>query len=501
MQPQSSKNNYNGAQNTGNNVTAQNRSNQPSAGINYRQNISNLTPRNRYAPATTIFPTVHPSVVMGQFYAARPPALQYAPQYYPPNYYPYYQQLTQQQQQPPNGATGAGNPLASLNTVMAVQPGGFMSGPIPAGNRAALPFTVTPGSSVLNVNTNNAAQAVAIPTIQQPTTSLTFNLSSVSPSPMLAAATTTTASPIMTQNQTCLSFATTVANASIQRLAQPHAMTTEKKKPMQTKAKIRSHALQIIHPITNKNILQDLNKDMNKTLNNAMPQQGKPRTSASFTQIIDRKPTVSKSVEVMQNIKASNTKKIYKDATQQAEQKSIVSAMAHHSTAGVLAMPPLTQANSKNENLQYTLSSSKSELLLKTEKTSMQQLIRQQQVVEEKKESREVGLTTVMSNIEIEIVDLPVTKPDNEKTITELSETPKSEAIETISVDYSHDVTTEVKPLEIENKEENYAAIGLEDLDPQSDLSIADITENDADEFEVSSQMDLENGKQTSLIS
>ena len=501
MQPQSSKNNYNGPQNTGNNITAQNRANQTSAGINFRQNISNLTPRNRYVPATTMFPSVHPSVVMGQFnatYATRPPALQYAPQYYPHIYYPYYQQLTQQQQQP---QSGGGNPLASLNTVMAVQPGGFVSGPIQAANRPAMPFTVAPGNSVLNVATNNTAQAVGISTIQQTTTPLTFNLTSVSATPMLAATTTTTTQPAMGQNQACLPFTTTVTNASIQRLAQPPVMTAEQKKPMQTKAKLRSHALQIIHPITNKNILQDLNKDSHKTPHTTM-ELNKLRTSASSTQIIDRKPTVSKSVEIMQNIKTTATKKIYKDATQQAEQKSIVSAMTHCSTVEISAnttnSPLGTVVNTEIDNSPNNLTATKSEVLANTGESLTQQAVPpQHQVVVQNEENKGIELNAASSDNDIEIVDLPATEERNETAAMEalkqkIPETPIANENKPIS-HYATNATNEIKPLETENKDENYTTI-VEDLDLQSELSIADVTENDED-IEVSSQNDLENGK------
>lgn len=162
-----------------------------------------------------MYPAVHQSVVLGQFtapYAARTPQIpqcQYSPQFYQQMYYPYYvQQPAQQQRGTVNPGVGFG-----LSNAMTVQPGGSVSGPTATGNQGQIPLGVAPvtANAVLGVSNTTAAQPVGV----APLVSMTHQ------------------PPSQQQPQN----------------------------PPPTKAKLRSRALQIIHPISKRNILEDLDTD------------------------------------------------------------------------------------------------------------------------------------------------------------------------------------------------------------------------------------------------
>lgn len=160
-----------------------------------------------------MYPSMHQNIVLGQFaaapYAARTPQIpqcQYSPQYYPQMFYPYYVSPPQQQRT-------AVNPGVGLSSAMSVQPGGSVSGPTGAtGNQSQIPLGVAPvgANTVLSVANTTAPQSVPVP-------------------PLVAM--THQQSPQQQQSQTAV------------------------------KSKVRAHALQIIHPVTNRNILEDLNND------------------------------------------------------------------------------------------------------------------------------------------------------------------------------------------------------------------------------------------------
>lgn len=155
-----------------------------------------------------MYPPVHQSVVLQQFgtpYATRQPQFQqyqYS-QYYPNSYYSYYVQ------QPPPHQRAAVNPGVGvgLSSAMTVQPGGSVSGPA-AANQAQIPLGVPPvaTSAVLSVGNTASSQSVGV-------------------------------SPLV---------------------GMPHQPSQHQQPP---KGKIRSHALQIIHPVTNRNILEDLDNE------------------------------------------------------------------------------------------------------------------------------------------------------------------------------------------------------------------------------------------------
>lgn len=178
----------------------------------YRQNPSSPAPRNRYVHSAPMYPTVHQGVVLGQFaapYATRTPPLQqcqYSHQYYPQMYYPYYlQQPPQQPRTTVNPGVGVG-----LSNAMTVQSAGSVNSQAATANQAQIPLGVAPvgASTVLSVTNTNTAQQVGV-------------------------------TPIV---------------------GMPHQPQQAQQNPPQTK-KVRARALQIIHPITNRNILEDLDID------------------------------------------------------------------------------------------------------------------------------------------------------------------------------------------------------------------------------------------------
>lgn len=158
-----------------------------------------------------MYPSVHQSV-LGQFaapYPTRTPQLQqcqYSPQYYPQMYYPYYMPPPQQQR-------ASVNPGVGLSSAMSVQPGGSVSGPTgAAGTQSQIPLRVAP----------------------------------VAPNTVLCVANTTSPQPV----------------GVAPMVGMPHQPPPQQQQPQSTiKAKFRAHALQIIHPVTNRNILEDLNND------------------------------------------------------------------------------------------------------------------------------------------------------------------------------------------------------------------------------------------------
>ncbi|KAM7341427.1 eukaryotic translation initiation factor 4G1 isoform 1-T2 [Cochliomyia hominivorax] len=238
MQPQSAQNLY-VSQSAANNSTG--RANQSAAGNIYRQNPSSPAPRNRYVPSAPIYPAVHQGVVLGQFatpYPTRTPQMpqcQYPHQYFPQMFYPYYVQ--QQPRTTVNAGVGVG-----LNNAMTVQPGGSVSGPSATANQAQIPLGVAPvgTSTVLGVANPTAAQQVGV-------------------------------APLV---------------------GMPHQQPPQQNPP-QTK-KVRARALQIIHPITNRNILEDL--DIDKNVSTTTAPTGPSTSSSSFPQTTG--VTVDSSLEV-----------------------------------------------------------------------------------------------------------------------------------------------------------------------------------------------------------
>lgn len=159
-----------------------------------------------------MYPSMHQSVVLGQFtapYATRTPQIQqcqYSPQYYPHMYYRYYMPPPQQQR-------ASVNPGVGLSSAISVQPGGSVSGPTGAtGTPSQIPLGVAPvaPNTVLSVGNTTSPQSVGV-------------------------------TPLV---------------------GMPHQPPPQQLQPQSTiKAKLRAHALQIIHPVTYRNILEDLNND------------------------------------------------------------------------------------------------------------------------------------------------------------------------------------------------------------------------------------------------
>ncbi|XP_065370716.1 eukaryotic translation initiation factor 4 gamma 3 isoform X1 [Calliphora vicina] len=324
MQPQSAQNIY-VPQSAANNSTG--RSNQPTAGNIYRQNPSSPSPRNRYVHSATMYPAVHQSVVLGQFtapYGTRTPQIQqcqYSPQYYPQMYYPYYlQQPPQQQRTTVNPGVGVG-----LSSAMTVQSGGSVSGPTAPGNQAQLPLGVAPvaTNTVLSVASSTAAQPVGV-------------------------------APLV---------------------GMPHQPPPQQQQqnPIQTKGKLRSHALQIIHPVTNRNILEDLDIDKNESTNIASGCQStlsstnavssldteiEPLSTASTISIksdLKIPETLKSHTEVVQPIEASAhqicVERNFKETTQQQQQTPIVSAMTDAPSVEILPTQPPKQKTKKSQSI------------------------------------------------------------------------------------------------------------------------------------------------------
>ncbi|XP_046811586.1 eukaryotic translation initiation factor 4 gamma 1 isoform X4 [Lucilia cuprina] len=326
MQPQSAQNIY-VPQSAANNSPG--RSNQPTAGNIYRQNPSSPAPRNRYVHSATMYPAVHQSVVLGQFtapYATRTPQLQqcqYSPQYYPPMYYPYYlQQPPQQQRTTVNPAVGVG-----LSSAMTVQPGGSVSGPTAPGNQGQIPLGVAPvaANTVLSVANTSAAQPVGVaPLVGMP--------------------------------------------------HQPPPQQQQQNQP-QTKGKLRSHALQIIHPVTNRNILDDLDIDKNESptvvaggqltsstsvanIDTSIDTEiGSLTTSSTSIKSAVKISETSKShTEVVQQMETSpvhqsTTERNFKETTQKQQQTPIVSAMTDAPSVEILPTQPQKQKTKKSQNV------------------------------------------------------------------------------------------------------------------------------------------------------
>ncbi|XP_046811475.1 eukaryotic translation initiation factor 4G isoform X1 [Lucilia cuprina] len=305
------------------------RSNQPTAGNIYRQNPSSPAPRNRYVHSATMYPAVHQSVVLGQFtapYATRTPQLQqcqYSPQYYPPMYYPYYlQQPPQQQRTTVNPAVGVG-----LSSAMTVQPGGSVSGPTAPGNQGQIPLGVAPvaANTVLSVANTSAAQPVGVaPLVGMP--------------------------------------------------HQPPPQQQQQNQP-QTKGKLRSHALQIIHPVTNRNILDDLDIDKNESptvvaggqltsstsvanIDTSIDTEiGSLTTSSTSIKSAVKISETSKShTEVVQQMETSpvhqsTTERNFKETTQKQQQTPIVSAMTDAPSVEILPTQPQKQKTKKSQNV------------------------------------------------------------------------------------------------------------------------------------------------------
>ncbi|XP_037810588.1 eukaryotic translation initiation factor 4 gamma 3-like [Lucilia sericata] len=331
MQPQSTKSSYNGTSKSVN-TNAQSRTNHSYGGNNNnrQQSYAGSTPRNRHIQTAAIFPPLHPGMVMSQFNAAayaaqRPPNLQqcqYTAQFYPQLYYPYYvPQLPQQQHQGPQQQQG-GN-VGSIMATMTLPPGSFVGGP--PGNQSSLTYAaVTPSNSLISVNNTSAAQNLVLGPLQQNSvqvqTPLTYGLNAVANSSSMV--NTTAPGPSVNFASTRMTFAAAALAGNTRMAANPSVMPTTQP---QIKAKLRSHALQIIHPVTNKNILQDLNNDKEISF--------PAGATSSETQIVEKQKIKScKSLEMVQqkdhilNPGDNNNEHIkamecsYKDASQQAEQ-------------------------------------------------------------------------------------------------------------------------------------------------------------------------------------
>ncbi|XP_023306426.2 eukaryotic translation initiation factor 4 gamma 3-like [Lucilia cuprina] len=332
MQPQSTKNLYNGTSKSVNTNT-QSRTNHSYGGNNNnnrQQSYAGSTPRNRHIQTAAIFPPLHPGMVMSQFNAAayaaqRPPNVQqcqYTAQFYPQLYYPYYvPQLPQQPHQGPQQQQG-GN-VGSIMATMTLPPGSFVGGP--AGNQSSLTYAaVTPSNSLINVNNTSAAQNLVLGPLPQNSvqvqTPLTYGLNAVANSSAMV--NTTAPGPSVSFASTRMTFAAAALAGNTRMAANPSVMPTTQP---QVKAKLRSHALQIIHPVTNKNILQDLNNDKEISF--------PAGATSSETQIVEKQMIKScKSLEMVQqkdsfsdpgdnnNVHIKAMECNYKDASQQAEQ-------------------------------------------------------------------------------------------------------------------------------------------------------------------------------------
>lgn len=326
MQPQPAQNMFvppNAATNNTGNV----RTNQPTAGTMYRPTPSSPAPRNRYVQAA-VYPPVHQGVVLQPFaapYTTRQPQFQqfqYTPQYYQNSYYSYYVQ------QPPQHPRAAVNPGVGvgLSSAMTVQPGGSVSGPAAAGNQSQMPLGVPPvaASSVLNVGNTAAAQPVSV-------------------SPLVG-----------------------ISHQPQQQQQQP---------PI----KKRSHALQIIHPITNRNILDDLDNEKNNTctpgtltadtMNPAesldYQESGSSSSISSSAQPLLNKPDASITIEAPQQIENSaplnrcgsttnvppEPRTYNMDVPQQPQQTPIVSAMSDAPSVEILPTQPQKSRSKKSQNI------------------------------------------------------------------------------------------------------------------------------------------------------
>ncbi|TMW46135.1 hypothetical protein DOY81_008785, partial [Sarcophaga bullata] len=237
--------------NAANNTTA--RTNQPTTGNIYRQNPTSPAPRNRFVQAATMYPSMHQSVVLRQFtapYATRTPQLQqcqYPPQYYPQMYYPYYMPPPQQQR-------ASVNPGVGLSSAMSVQPGGSVSGA--TGTQSQIPLGVA----------------------------------SVAPNTVLSVANTTSPQPV----------------GVAPLVGMPHQPPPQQQQPQSTiKAKLRAHALQIIHPVTYRNILEDLNNDK-KESSSITPGSTQLHTSLTQTKDTSSETDVC-SVSTVSSIQHSTT--------------------------------------------------------------------------------------------------------------------------------------------------------------------------------------------------
>ncbi|XP_065364340.1 eukaryotic translation initiation factor 4 gamma 3-like [Calliphora vicina] len=316
MQPQSGQNIY-VPQSTANNSTG--RSNQPANGNIYRQNPSSPSPRNTYVHST-IYPAVQQNFVLGHFtapYATRTPQLQqcqYSPQNYPQMYFPYYlQQPPQQQRTAVKPGVGVG-----LSSAMTVQPRGSVSGPTAPGNQAQLPLGVAPTSTVLSFASKTAAKPVRV-------------------------------APLV---------------------GMPHQPPPQQQlqNPIQTKGKLRSHALQIIHPVTNRNILEESDIAKNESTNiasgcqssssstNAVPSLDIEIESLSTASTLSIKSelnipeTLKSHTEVVQPIEEFVDRN-FKETTQQQQKTAIVSPLTDVPSVEILTTQPQKQKTKKSQNI------------------------------------------------------------------------------------------------------------------------------------------------------
>ncbi|KAL9911288.1 eukaryotic translation initiation factor 4 gamma 3 isoform X1 [Glossina fuscipes] len=268
MQPQSAQNMYvpqNAAGNNNGNV----RTNPQSNNNMFRQTPSSPAPRNRFMP-NTMFPSTVQSVVLQQFpYPARQPQYQqfsYAGhQYYQQNsYYSFYPL----QQPPQHQRTATLSVNSGVNVGVGSGISGAVAGPTTA-NQAQITLSVPPvGNAVLGVTNATPTQPVGVNTL-----------------------------------------------VSVMQSPQP------------TTRKIRRHALEIIDPNTNRNILEDLKSEKNTSSTDIECQDSISAAQLIQTKVPEEAGHVMRSTSEFRNYDTDTRETSEQEERNTINQTPVVSAM------------------------------------------------------------------------------------------------------------------------------------------------------------------------------